>query len=99
MPDDAASRGDRTGLLLINLGTPNSPRPEDVRPYLDEFLSDPRVLDMPALRRWLVLHLFILPFRPKASGNVREDLGRARFAAPLPQPRPGTEDPATTRGE
>jgi ferrochelatase len=70
MPDAAASRKDRTGLLLINLGTPNSPRPEDVRPYLDEFLSDPRVLDMPAWRRWLVLHLFILPFRPKASGEA-----------------------------
>ena len=70
MPDGAASRGDRTGLLLINLGTPNSPRPEDVRPYLDEFLSDPRVLDIAAWRRWLVLHLFILPFRPKASGEA-----------------------------
>ena len=70
MPDGAASRGGRTGLLLINLGTPNSPRPEDVRPYLDEFLSDPRVLDMPAWRRWLVLHLLILPFRPKASGEA-----------------------------
>ena len=70
MLDGAASRGDRTGLLLINLGTPNSPRPEDVRPYLDEFLSDPRVLDMAAWRRWLVLHLFILPFRPKASGEA-----------------------------
>ena len=39
MPDGAASRGDRTGLLLINLGTPNSPRPEDVRRYLDELLE------------------------------------------------------------
>src|SRR5437016_6320700 len=70
MPDGAEFRPDRTGLLLINLGTPNSPRPEDVRLYLDEFLSDPRVLDMPAWRRWLVLHLFILPFRPKASGEA-----------------------------
>src|SRR3990172_6394585 len=70
MPDGAASRGDRTGPLLINLGTPNSPRPEDVRPYLDEFLSDPRVLDIAAWRRWLVLHLFILPFRPKTSGEA-----------------------------
>ena len=48
MPHGAASRGGRTGLLLINLGTPNSPRPEDVRPSLDEFLSDPRVLDIAA---------------------------------------------------
>ena len=56
MRDGAASRGDRTGLLLINFDTPNSPRPEDVRPYLDEFLSDPRVLDIAAWRR-LVLTL------------------------------------------
>ncbi len=37
-----------TGLLLINLGTTLSPAPRDVRVYLREFLSDPRVLDMPA---------------------------------------------------
>jgi ferrochelatase len=60
----------RTGLLLINLGTPNSPRTDDVRAYLEEFLSDPRVLDMAGWRRWLVLHLLILPFRPKASGEA-----------------------------
>lgn len=70
MSDGAASPRDRTGLLLINLGTPDSPQPQDVRRYLDEFLSDPRVLDVPAWRRWLVLHLFILPFRPKASGEA-----------------------------
>jgi ferrochelatase len=57
-------------LLLINLGTPQSPDPADVRPYLREFLSDPRVLDMPAWRRWLILNLFILPFRPKESGKA-----------------------------
>lgn len=68
----------KTGLLLINLGTPNSPKPEDVRPYLDEFLSDPRVLDMPAWRRWLVLHLLILPFRPKASGEAYEKIWTER---------------------
>ena len=63
MPDSPT-----TGLLLINLGTPASPRPGDVRPYLREFLSDPRVIDIPALKRWLVLNLLILPFRPRQSG-------------------------------
>jgi ferrochelatase len=57
-----------TGLLLINLGTPQSPEPSDVRKYLREFLSDPRVLDMPAWKRWLVLNLLILPRRPRAAG-------------------------------
>jgi len=59
-----------TGLLLINLGTPESPAPSDVRPYLREFLMDPRVIDVPTWRRWLVLNAFILPFRPKASGEA-----------------------------
>ena len=57
----------RTGLLLINLGTPDSCATSDVRRYLREFLSDPRVLDVPALQRWLVLNLLILPRRPRQS--------------------------------
>jgi len=57
----------RTGALLLNLGTPDSPSVPDVRRYLREFLSDPRVIDIPALPRWLLLHLVILPFRPKKS--------------------------------
>jgi ferrochelatase len=61
---------DTPGLLLINLGTPESPRPADVRGYLREFLSDPRVIDLPAWRRWLILNLFILPFRPRRSGEA-----------------------------
>ena len=58
------------GLLLVNLGTPDSPGPGDVRRYLREFLSDPRVLDVPVWQRWLILNLFILPFRPKKSGEA-----------------------------
>lgn len=57
----------RTGLLLINLGTPDSPEVADVRRYLREFLSDPRVIDLPAPARWLLLNLIILPFRPRRS--------------------------------
>lgn len=62
--------GDATGLLLVNLGTPESPRAADVRPYLREFLSDPRVIDTSALGRWLLLNLVILPFRPKQSAEA-----------------------------
>lgn len=58
---------ERVGLLLVNLGTPDAPRPPEVRRYLREFLSDPRVLDMPALLRFLLLELVILPRRPRAS--------------------------------
>jgi ferrochelatase len=57
----------RTGLLVANLGSPDAPEPGAVRRYLAEFLSDPRVLDMPALGRWLLLNCIILPLRPAKS--------------------------------
>ena len=60
----------RTGVLLVQLGTPRSPTPRDVRAYLREFLGDPRVLDLPALGRWLLLNLVILPFRPRRSAEA-----------------------------
>lgn len=56
-----------TGVLLINVGTPDAPKSREVRRYLREFLSDPRVIDIHPLGRWLLLNLFILPFRPKKS--------------------------------
>ena len=55
------------GLLLVNLGTPDSTAVGDVRRYLAEFLDDPRVLDMNPLGRKLLLNLVILPLRPKRS--------------------------------
>ena len=58
---------ERTGVLLIQVGTPASPETRDVRRYLREFLSDPRVLDMPSAARFLLLNAVILPFRPKKS--------------------------------
>lgn len=57
----------RNGVLLVNLGTPNAPTPQAVRRYLNEFLSDPRVIDIPAPFRWLLLNLVILPTRPRRS--------------------------------
>jgi len=53
------------GALLINLGTPDAPRPREVRRYLREFLSDPRVIDIPAVPRKLLLEAVILPTRPR----------------------------------
>jgi ferrochelatase len=57
----------KTGILLINLGSPEAPTAAAVRPYLREFLSDPRVIDIPAPLRWLLLNAVILPFRPAKS--------------------------------
>ena len=62
--------GEPAGLLLINVGTPDSPDPPDVRRYLRQFLSDPRVLDMAAWKRWLLLNLVILRRRPRESGKA-----------------------------
>jgi ferrochelatase len=54
----------KCGVLLINLGTPDAPTAPAVRRYLREFLSDPRVVEIPRATWWLILNLFILPFRP-----------------------------------
>lgn len=57
----------RTGVLLINLGTPDEPTPQAVRRYLAEFLSDPRVVEIPRAIWWLILHGIILRTRPAKS--------------------------------
>lgn len=59
----------RIGVLLINLGTPQAPTPAAVRAYLREFLSDPRVVEIPRLAWWPILHLFVLPTRPRVSAQ------------------------------
>ncbi len=60
----------RKGLLLVNLGTPEAPQSGPVRRYLREFLSDPRVVDINPVGRWLLLNLIILPFRPAKSAHA-----------------------------
>ncbi len=57
----------RTAIVLCNLGTPSAPTAAAVRPYLAEFLSDPRVVEIPRLLWWPILHGLILRLRPKAS--------------------------------
>jgi ferrochelatase len=57
------------GVLLVNLGSPDSPSVSDVRRYLREFLMDPLVLDMNWLLRFAVVHFAILPSRPKQSAH------------------------------
>jgi ferrochelatase len=63
-----------TGLLLCNLGTPDQPTPASVRRYLRQFLSDPRVLDIHAVGRWLLLNLIILPLRPRKSAAAYQKI-------------------------
>lgn len=59
------SSSPRVGVVLVNLGTPDAPTPSAVRRYLREFLSDPRVIEVPRLAWWLILNLFVLTFRPR----------------------------------
>jgi ferrochelatase len=59
----------KAGVLLINLGTPDAPTATAVRPYLKEFLSDPRVVELPRLLWWPILNLVILNTRPAKSAE------------------------------
>lgn len=62
------------GVLLVNLGSPDSTNEDDVREYLREFLSDDRVIDSPKLVQQAVLNLFILPKRPADSAHAYEQI-------------------------
>ncbi|MGE5385131.1 MAG: ferrochelatase, partial [Betaproteobacteria bacterium] len=57
----------RTAVLLINLGTPDAPTPSAVRRYLKQFLSDPRVVEIPKFAWWPILNGIILNTRPRKS--------------------------------
>ena len=64
----------KTGVLIINLGTPDSPSVADVRKYLREFLMDRRVIDIPFWRRFLLINFVIAPFRAPASAKGYQEL-------------------------
>ncbi|HSG11174.1 MAG TPA: ferrochelatase [Gammaproteobacteria bacterium] len=70
MQNTEAQRDDRIGILLANLGTPDSPSTRDVRRYLKQFLWDPRVVEVPRLAWWFVLNLVILNTRPRRSAKA-----------------------------
>lgn len=63
-----------TGVLLVNLGTPDAPTTPSVRAYLAEFLSDPRVIEIPPLAWKLILHGIILRVRPKKSAALYKSI-------------------------
>ncbi|MFT9456972.1 MAG: ferrochelatase [Liquorilactobacillus hordei] len=73
----------KKGVLLINLGTPKTPTPADVRVYLKKFLSDPRVIDMPAWKWNPILNLAILPHRPEKSAKLYQKIWSKEHGSPL----------------
>ncbi len=64
----------KRGILLVNLGSPDSTSVPDVRRYLREFLMDARVIDAPFLIRKMIVELFVLPFRPKNSAHAYQQI-------------------------
>src|SRR4029079_642629 len=82
-PDPCRQPAMRTGLLLINLGTPDAPTAPAVRRYLREFLGDPRVLDIGAVGRAMLLNLIILPTRPAKSAHAYAAIWDPQRGSPL----------------
>ncbi|MDC2890841.1 ferrochelatase [Psychrosphaera algicola] len=66
--------GDKIGVLLVNLGTPEAPTKAAVKPYLKQFLSDPRVVEIPRVIWYMILNGIILPFRSKRSAHAYQQI-------------------------
>jgi len=73
----------RIGVLLVNLGTPDSPQTGDVRRYLNEFLTDGRVIDMPAAVRYPLFQGLVVPLRAPKSAKIYQQLWDAERGSPL----------------
>ena len=82
---------ERLGVLLANLGTPDSPDPQAVRRYLAEFLWDPRVVETPRWLWWLVLHGIILRIRPRRSAAAYREIWTAEGSPLLVHSRRQTD--------
>ena len=73
----------KTGVLLINLGTPDNPSTPAVKKYLTEFLNDRRVIDISAIGRFFLVNLFIAPFRSSKSSKLYEEIWSNENGSPL----------------
>lgn len=68
----------KTGILVINLGTPDAPTPEAVRRYLAEFLWDPYIVQIPRPIWWLILRGIVLRVRPPKTANLYQRIWREK---------------------
>lgn len=83
-PDHPSVPKQKIGVLLLNLGTPDGTDYWNVRRYLREFLSDPRVIETNKLLWWPILNLVILSFRPQKSGHAYAQIwDREKNESPL----------------
>ncbi|MBU3562426.1 ferrochelatase [Polynucleobacter sp. Tro8-14-1] len=76
-------RASKTAVLLLNLGTPSAPTSKAVRAYLKEFLSDPRVVEIPRIIWWCILNGIILPIRSGASAKKYASIWLPKLGSPL----------------
>lgn len=67
----------KSAVLLLNVGSPDAPTPAALRRYLRTFLDDPRVVDLPAIVRKILVHLIIVPFRAPKSAKLYERIWTA----------------------
>ncbi len=73
----SAAAKSKVGLLLVNLGSPEAPTPEALKPYLNEFLMDPDVIDIPGILRWPLVHWLIVPSRSRKSAELYQKIWTA----------------------
>jgi len=73
----------KKAILLLQLGTPDSPKKSDVRKYLTQFLNDPRVIDIPWLSRKLLVNGIIVPFRAGNSTKLYKAIWDDKTGSPL----------------
>lgn len=73
----------KPAIVLIQLGTPDAPTTPALRRYLRQFLGDPRVIEVPRWKWWLILNLFILPFRPARSAAKYQRIWQPQTGSPL----------------
>ena len=76
-------RPSKTAILLLNLGTPAAPTRSAVKVYLKEFLSDPRVVEIPRIIWWFILNGIILPIRSGASAKKYATIWLPALGSPL----------------
>ena len=82
----------KTGVLIINLGTPDSTSWWDIRKYLNEFLSDRRVIEVNPIIWQIILNLFILTFRPSKTAHAyKKNLAKRKKTCHLSYTTPNSQ--------
>lgn len=74
-PSLSYTQQNRTAVLLLNLGTPDAPTAQAVRPYLKSFLTDRRIVELPKWLWYPILHYLVLTFRPKKARTPMKKSG------------------------